>query len=117
MRLGRLPQVVAFTGRTGQPIAQDPALKPIAFMPGPTLVIHVGEFIDGVRESLADLMPFAEVRKCLIRIGPFYFEDGMRWDSGGFAVPDPERRGRFMRLDDDYFPGNTLLNWPAGYRY
>jgi hypothetical protein len=117
IQLGRLPQVAAFSGRTGQPLPQDPARKPIAFLPGPTLVIHVGDYIDGIRESLADLMPFADVSKCLIRIGPFFFEDGMRWDSGGFAVPDPERRGRFKRLDDDYFPGNMLLNWPPGYRY
>jgi hypothetical protein len=117
IQLGRIPEAAAFSGRSGQPLPQDPARKPIAFLPGPTLVIHVGDYLGTIRESLERLFPSIEVSKCLIRIGPFFFEDGMRWDSGGFAVPDPEHRGKFKLLDDDYFPGNMLYNWPPGYRY
>jgi hypothetical protein len=80
-------------------------------------VIHVGDYLGTIRESLERLFPSIEVSKCHISVGTFFFEDGMRWDSGGFAVPDPEHRGRFKRLDDDYFPGNMLRNWPPGYRY
>jgi hypothetical protein len=111
--LGRVPEAAAFSGRTGQPIALDPRLKPISFLPGQTLLIHVGDYIDRIRDDVQDLIPLTMITKCAIRRSHFFFDDAMRWDIGGFAVPDPEHPGRFKRLDGNYFPGRKT--WPPGY--
>lgn len=113
--VGRVPAVDAFTGN-GQPIRIDPNRKPLAWAPGQAFTIHVGDFIEELKAEMEDSLPVATTTKVSIHIGPFFFEDGMRW-YGSFAVPDRGHPGKYKALPDDYFPGNQLLNWPPGYRY
>ena len=109
VQLGRLPSVVAVSGSTGKLIPQDSAREPLKFLPNETLQIDVGNYFDDFKEHI---QTFAEINKVFIYVGPFFFESGMRWSAGKFSVPDPERKGRFKRMDDDYFPGDVLRNWP-----
>jgi hypothetical protein len=112
MQLGLLPAVDAFNGRTGQPIPQDPNQKPLAWGPGQTLAVHLADYIDDVKDQVENDMPLATVTKLRVHIGPFFFSDGTRWYLDKFAVPEPDRPGKFKSLPDDYFPGNPLINWP-----
>jgi hypothetical protein len=112
LQLGRLPEVDAFNGRTGLPIPQDPNLKPIEWAPGQALAVHLGAYIDEIKDQIGDDMPLATVTRLRIHIGPFFFSDGTRWYLDKFATPDPERPGKFRNLPDDYFPGDPLINWP-----
>ena len=108
--LGRIPANAAFSGRSGQPLRQNPSLQPISFAPGEVLPIHVGDHIDQI--SASDNMPFGALSKLIIRRTSFVFDDGMRWDGGAYSVPDPEHRGQWKRLDGGYFPGTPT--WPPG---
>ena len=113
--VGQLPKIDAFNGRTGQPLRPHPERKPIAWQPGQTFAIHLGDYIEDVQANLADLMSLTSVNQVLIRISPVFFEDGMRWESGGFSIPDGDHPGKFQYLPDNYFPGNQYHNWPPGY--
>lgn len=109
--LGRLPPNAAFSGRTGQPLPQNPNLQAIAFAPGEVLPVHLGDYINQIRTS-ADNVPFTALTKLTVRRSFFVFEDGMRWNGGAYSVPDPERPGKWKPLDAAYFPGTPV--WPPG---
>ncbi|MGA2274993.1 MAG: hypothetical protein ABSH00_15665 [Bryobacteraceae bacterium] len=120
LTLGRLPESVAFSG-TGQPLRQDPGRQPIWFARGQTLRIRVGDYteqirtyVDGVRAS--GTPSFTALTKCIIRRSSFVFDDGMRWD-GEYSLPDPEHRGKWKRIEGDYFPhdGDRYPPWPPNY--
>jgi hypothetical protein len=53
----------------------DPAKKPLSLAPGKTLEIRVADYIDQI-QALVDIS-----RRFI------YFEDGMRWDVGAYALP------------------------------
>ncbi len=116
MQLGRRPEVDSINARTGQPIRQGLNLKPLAWEPGQTLVVHVGDYIDEIKGQVENDMPLSAVTKLRIHIGPFFFSDGMRWYLGYFAVPDPEHPGKFKNLPDAYFPGSQYQNYPPSLR-
>jgi len=111
MYFGRRPDVDSIDGRTGKPIAQDPSRTPLSWQPGQYLEVHVGDYIDGIQVRLKPAMALKDVNWLRIHIGAFFFEDGMRW-MGTFAVPDPDRPGKFKNMPDDYYPGNRYINWP-----
>ncbi|MGB9458025.1 MAG: hypothetical protein WCB12_18390 [Bryobacteraceae bacterium] len=110
LNLGRLPDFVAFSGRTGEPLRQDPSRQSMSFAPGQTLPIHLGDYIDHIKASLDDI-PFT-VTKCIIRRSSVVFDDGMRWD-GNYSLPDPDHPGKWKRVEGDYFPG--IPTWPPNY--
>jgi len=68
-----------------------------------------------IGETLAAYMPVTALTKVAIHIGPFFFEDGMRWNPGSYSLPDPEHHGKFKYLPDNYFPGRRGHNSPPGY--
>lgn len=109
---GRIPESVAYSGRTGLPLPQNPAQSAIAFLPEQEYVIHVGAFLDDIKRNVEHVMPLASVSQCRIHIGPFWFEDGMGWDVGKYFVGDPATPGKRVTLADDFFPGNRYRNWP-----
>lgn len=114
LTLGRIPAVAAYSHRTGKPIHIDSHFKPAAFTPGQTLVLHVGDYIEGIRGYVEQQMPLSQATKIDIHRGTFYFDDGMRWQAGGgFSIPDPARPGWFKQMDmGRFFPGHPSQNWP-----
>jgi len=113
LHLGRLPENAVFSGRTGQPLPPDLSKKPMSFLPGQTLTLNLGDYIDEVKANIVDRMPFESVTKCEILRGSIFFEDGMRWYVGRYSVPDPGQPGRRRDMEADYFPGRAT--WPPLY--
>ncbi len=118
IHIGQMPAIDAYIGRTGEPLKPDhPEQLALNWKPGQTIVVHIGEYMEDIQNSLAPHMPVTAVRRVAVHVSPFLFEDGMRWgDGSGYALPDPEHPGRFKYLPDDYFPGEKGNNWPPGYR-
>jgi hypothetical protein len=112
--LGRIPSSVAFSGRTGKAIAQNPSSGAISFAPHQTLLIDVGAYIDRIAAQV-DNMPIEKLTNCIVRRGTFYFDDGMKWDPSGYWTPDPAKPGTFNHMGRGYFPGDKLPVWPPGY--
>jgi hypothetical protein len=111
--LGRIPPSNAFFG-SGKPMEQDAALKPLSWGPGETFTVHLAEFYDRLSNQVEQRgLSIENVTQAFIYIGPFYFEDGMIWFGGLFKVPDPDRKGKYISLDRNYFPGNPYRNWPT----
>jgi hypothetical protein len=110
--LGQKPQAAAFDGRTGKPVSQE-GRKPLTFAPGQTLVIHIGDYMTGIRETIESRTNLSMISKVFIYNGSFFFEDGMEWGAGCFRLPLPDRPGVFRCIPDaDYFPGNMYKYWP-----
>jgi hypothetical protein len=115
--LGQMPAVDAYEGRTGRPLRPEHSERPpLNWKPEQTVVVHVSDYMDEIERKLANFLAVTTVTKIYIYRGPFYFEDGMQWDQGRYAVPDPEHPGKFKELPADYFPGRRGNNWPPGYR-
>lgn len=114
MLLGRTPAVDAFSHRTGKPFAVAVQLRQIAFAPGQTLVLHVADYFDKIRDYVEQHMLLSGITKVVVHMGTFYFADGMRWQAGGgFSVPDPDHPGGFRHLGiGHFFPGRPSHNWP-----
>ncbi len=116
LEFGRLPAVDAYSGRTGQPLKPERLERPpLDWRPEQTIAIHVSDYIAEIKEDSANLLPVNALSKLNIYRGVFYFDDGMVWSLGRYAVPDPDRPGKFKELSADYFPGRRGNNWPPGY--
>ena len=116
IRLGQVPAINNYSARTGEPLKPDhPERPPLNWEPSQTIVVHVSDSLAEIKDALLSLSPVTEVTRVAVHIGPFFFNDGMRWNLGFYSVPDPERRGQFKHLPDNYFPGNRGHNWPPGY--
>lgn len=111
IHFGRMPD--AYWRWKGRPGAIDPKLKPAAFAPDQTFVLHVADYIDAIRARVEQVMPLFVVTKVDVLFGNFYFDDGMYWGGSGFYVPDPARPGKYKQLDPGrFFPGRSSRNWP-----
>lgn len=118
IHLGQMPTVDAYNGKTGKPLKPEhPERKPLDWKPGETMVVQVGDYIDEIADSLSNFLPVTAVTKVAIQMSACFFEDGMRWISPGYSVPDPDHHGKFKYLPLDYFPGKRGHNWPPGYNY
>lgn len=116
MHLGQMPAVDAYDGRTGRPLKQEQSGKaPLNWEPGQTLTLGVGDFISDIEAKLSNYEPIGEASKVSVHVGPFFFQDGMRWAAGAYSVPVPETPGKFRALKENYFPGQRGSNWPPGY--
>jgi hypothetical protein len=115
LRFGRMPDVDAFDGRTGKPNKPAHEGPPLDWKPEQTIVLHVSDYMSEIGDDLANHWPVTAITKVDVRRGVFYFDDGMIWDLGRYAVPHPEHPGKFKTLPDDYFPGQRGHNWPPGY--
>jgi hypothetical protein len=106
LHLGRPPAVDAFNDRTGKPIPIDPAIKPLSFVPNQTLEIRVADYMGELKAYVERSLALAQVTHCVIHRGTFFFSDGMRWNTGGFSVPDPDHPGKFTDMAGRYFPSD-----------
>jgi hypothetical protein len=111
--IGRRPDAASFTSH-GQKLPPEPDKQPLLWLPGQTLVVRVGDYVDEMRSIVEEKLLFTQVTRVAIRRLQFYFVDGMRWnDLVGFGVPDPNHPGQFTNMDmNTYFPGNPRENWP-----
>ena len=114
--LGRIPAAAAYYG-SGRPILQDRSRKPLSWRPGEALVVHVGDSIDRIGPNLQEAMPSTGPTQVVIRLGPFYFDDGMKWAYGAYALPDPQHLGQWQPQPVSFFPGDRLNNWPPGHKW
>ena len=114
IQLGQIPKVDAYDGRTGLPLQDHSERQPIQWLPGQTLTIRVGDYLEDMKSKLSNYEPITAVRNIAVHLGSFYFPSGMKW-FGGYAVPDPTHPGKFRYLPDNYFPGRRADNWPPGY--
>jgi hypothetical protein len=112
INFGQLPPVDAISGKTGKPSRTPFSKTTIEWKPGKTFVLHVGDYMDDLRAQVEDLMPLTSINRVFIVNAGYFFPSGMRWNSGGFAVPDEERPGKFKSLYPNFFPGNKSTNWP-----
>ena len=107
--VGRLSAVAAFSGRTGKPLFIDPATKPLSLLGYRTLEIRVGDYMADLKTYVEPSMPVTQIKHCEIHRTSFFFDDGMRWDAGGFALPDPDHPGRYKYVEGRYFPGRPFI--------
>jgi len=113
MTIGRRPDAGSFTSH-GQKRPPEPDKQPLLWLPGQTLVVRVGDYVDEIQSTVEQKLLFTQVTRVAIRRLQFYFVDGMRWnDLAGFGIPDPNHPGQFTNMDrNTYFPGNPRENWP-----
>jgi hypothetical protein len=117
--LGQVPDINSFTSH-GQKIPPDSSKQPLLLAPGQTLVIRVADYIDGIRDMLEQFpgalvggSPILQVTRVTIDRLQLFFVDGLRWKNlDGFAVPDPNRPGRYTNPGTTFFPGRSSQNWP-----
>jgi len=112
LNLGRLPDPASFD-RTGRFRAQPPGRLPLDFGPGGTMVVALGDYIDGIRSTLALDMPPAAVAHLRIDVICSYFADGVRFGGGGYSEPDPQNPGKWRSKDRAYSPGFVDASWPG----
>jgi hypothetical protein len=114
--LGRIPRMAAFSGRTGRPLNQPPTAAPLAFAPGQTMEIRLAGYIEQIRHTVEDYRPLPGLTSVIFRLRSFMFEDGMKWDSGMYSLPDTQYPGRWKPIADPrYFPGDEHENWPPNW--
>jgi len=112
IRLGRIPESVAFDGRTGKPLRQNDRTL-LTFAPGQSLEIHLSDHITGIRGTIEHASGSFAVSNVVIHYGNFIFEDGMGWGGGCYQHQSPERPGVWRCVPErDYFPGDMRSNWP-----
>jgi hypothetical protein len=111
--LGQRHESDSFTSR-GQRRPPEPNKQPLLCVPGQTLVVRVGDYVDEIQSIVEEKVPFSQVTRVAIQRTRFFFVDGMRWDDlVGFGVPDPNHPGQFTNMDrNTYFPGDVRQNWP-----
>jgi len=112
INLGRIPTSAAYSGRTGKEIPQDPNTRALSLKGHDTLLVDLGAYIKGIRESI-DNVSFESISKCEIRRSVVYFEDGMKWAGGGYSQLDPKQPGKFYIMPKGYFPGDRAPMWPG----
>lgn len=112
IRLGRIPAVDAFDGRTGSPLRIDPNAKPLDLEPGKEVVVHVADYMNEIKGYVEKAMPLFYVTRVGVSINACTFADGMRYSGGAFSVPDASQRGKWKHYDSDYFPGDPHRYWP-----
>jgi len=119
MRLGRIPENAAFLGkgRPGEAIVQDSTRQPLFFVPGQRLVVSVRDYFYQIKEGLEQQKPPAGFTQVLINPQVAFFDDGMKWAGGAYALPDPRQRGHWKYFDEKYFPGDIEDNLPPGRRW
>jgi hypothetical protein len=110
LTLGRLPDAAAVSVTTGKPLQQATTAQPISLAPGQTLQVHLSDYINQIRGSVA-AVPFPNVTRVIVRRSSFVFDDGMRW-AGEYSIPDPDHPGKWKNMPPAYFPGNGHLTWP-----
>jgi hypothetical protein len=106
LRLGRVPPPIDVLFRpTDRP--------PILFLPGQTMVIRLGDYIDQIKSEVEPVFPLAAATKLKIYVESSYFADGMLTFSDAYWSADPQDPGKQLRIGPDYFPGDWNLSWPG----
>lgn len=107
LELGRIPPS-APGGLRPQPSDR----QPISFLPGQTMVVHLGDYIEQIRRQVEPVLPVAASTHLRISLVSFYFADGMLYRAGAYRSADPQNPGKELLMSRDYFPGNMNRSWP-----
>jgi hypothetical protein len=107
LQLGRIPPPAPSAGH------QPTDWQPISFLPGQTMAIRLGDYIDRIRFQVEPVLPVAAVTQLIIQLNIFYFADGMEYSGNAFKIHDPQNPGKALHADPNYFPGNMNLSWPG----
>lgn len=108
LELGRIPPS-APGGLRPQPSDR----QPISFLPGQTMVVHLGDYIEQIRRQVEPVLPVAASTHLRISLVSFYFADGMLYRAGAYRSADPQNPGKELLMGRDYFPGDMNLSWPG----
>ena len=95
----------------GSKIPHDPSEKPFLLPPHGTVVIPVADSIDAIQSTVeGGNMLFSQITRVNIQRYTVYFEDGTHWVGHAYYSPDPAHPGKYIKLDDNYFPGRLGQN-------
>jgi hypothetical protein len=96
--------------KDGSKISADTTKKALLLAPGETLAIQIAPEIEAIQSTIEGVgnTLFSKVTRVEIEPTNFYFSDGMRWDAvnTGYYTPDAEHPGKYIKLDETYFPGS-----------
>ncbi len=116
IHLGQMPAVDAYDGRTGKPLrSEHPERTPLNWKHGQIFTVRIGDYLNEIGAKPLNYEPVTTVSKVAVHVGPFFFEDGMRWSAGRYSTPVSETPGKFEYLPENYFPGKRGSNWPPGF--
>jgi len=90
----------------------DPSKKPLSLAPGKTMEIRVADYIGEIQSRVEESLSFSQITRVDIERRTFYFENGMRWNAGTYAVPLANHPGYYTNLASGYFPGDAS-QYPA----
>jgi hypothetical protein len=114
IQIGRMPDVAAFSGRTGKPF--PPGLlgsKSLGLQPGGRLTIHVSDYMDGINSQLATAMAVSALSEVEVWVDVCLFETGLRFSGGAFSRPDPDNPGQWIYFPTrQFFPGDIHKYMP-----
>ena len=118
IRFGNIPAAGLFNTLTKEPIPAEPARPALNWQGEQTLVIHVKDYLPQITQALSNTnMPVTSINKVSVARVLFYFDSGMRWEGGRFAIPDASHPGSFIDAPDSFFPGKRGHNFPPGYNH
>lgn len=118
IRFGNIPAAGLFNTRTKEPIPAEPPGPVLDWQAEQSLVIHVKDYLPQIEQVLSDAnMPLTSIHNVAISRVIFYFDNGMKWGSNGYAKPDTSHPGSFIDAPDSYFPGKRGHNFPPGFNH
>jgi hypothetical protein len=105
--VGQRPESSLFY-KDGSKIPPDTTKKPLLLAPGETLVISLAADAEAIQSTIegGGNTSFSNITRLNIEPRDFYFADGMRWSIGSYYTPDASHPGKYIKLDDTYFPGS-----------
>lgn len=84
----------------------NPTRGPLLLEPGKAIQVSLGERYAGIKKYLESRQAIATYNTLMIRPYVVFFEDGTQWSLGSYYRPDPERHGRYIKIED---PPNIIL--------
>jgi hypothetical protein len=105
IRTGRLPEHALY-GDSGQklPFIQ---YEPIAVGPQEKFEVKFGDHADQIGRSLGSHGSGASLTQARVWVMRAFFSDGSMWAAGGFYRPDPANPGKYIRISQDEFNGES----------
>lgn len=101
-RFGAVPAGVPFFG-AGQRDALGPG-PPLQLGPGAQQTFSLAGDAAAMAGLFNDQQPFSGISVIYVNVD-LWFSDGMHWQKGRYAVPDPDRPGHQKPMPSLYFPG------------
>jgi hypothetical protein len=110
---GTVPASALFDEK-GRPVRLAPAqpAAPFRIGPGETLAIRLSDYMDKFMKDVDAVRPLAALTQLEVVPQGMFFEDGMRWPYGGYAIFDPGTSS-WRRMGPNYFPGDATRYRPG----